>query len=64
VTTLRYTNLDQAVDRVQQTELLARVPDLAEDQRTCADCGAGLDSRSARANVCMLCYANRLFHRY
>jgi hypothetical protein len=60
---MRYSNPDQVIDRVQQTELLARVPDLVEDQPTCPDCGAGLGSSSARAGVCTLCYANRLLGR-
>jgi hypothetical protein len=63
-TQLRYSSLDQAIGRLEQTELLARVRDQTEDQRTCADCGAGFDnSRSDRTSVCGLCYANRLFRR-
>jgi hypothetical protein len=61
VTEMRYTSLEQVIDRVQ-TELLARAHDVAEDRpQTCADCGAGLDSSSERVHICKLCYANRLF---
>ena len=58
-------DLDRRIDRVQQhTDLLARVPELADDaQRTCADCGAGLHGFSEHGEVCTLCYANRLFGR-
>jgi hypothetical protein len=60
---MRYTSLDQVIDRVQ-TELRARARDVAEDrQQTCADCGAALDKSSERVHVCKLCYANRLFGR-